>query len=192
MGNDGNRFGGMGRYGLYTPMSEDEQEVIARLVAARDLDVHLVGWGVIRNIEATFGDLRVKVPIQITFNRPEVPVAVPYFDLELRTGAGVLLYGERQSTEYGGQPLVVGIGTQISMIWDIAIRSMDPKLVKALKPGARGLTSRWLDKDTGEFTFLGNTKMCVEDQLALKRLREGEQYVRNLNRLRAEKSSGKG
>jgi hypothetical protein len=175
---DKNRFGGGNPRGGYTPMSEDEQEVVSRLVAARDLDVHIIGWGVIREPLATFGDLRVTIPLQITFNRPAIPVPVHYFDLELRTGSGILLFKERQSTEYDQKPLAVGAGTSLSMVWHIAIRAMDPKLVKELKPGAIGLTSRWIDRDTGDFTHLGNTKMKSDDKEALRIVRTGEAIAR--------------
>jgi hypothetical protein len=171
-------FGGGNKNSLYTPMSEDEQEVLARLVQERDLDVFLVGWGVIRGVQATFGDLRLDIPIQITFNRPETPVLVPYFDLELRTGSGILLFRERQSTEYGGKPIAVGTGTALSMVWHIAIQAMDPKLVKTLKPGTLGLTSRWVDRDTGEVTRLGNTKLSAKEREVLTHLRRMEASIR--------------
>lgn len=176
-----NIFGGGNPNSLYTPMSEDEQEVLSRLVAMRDLHVHIVDWGVINSPQATFGDLRLDIPLQITFNAPAVPMLVNYFDLELRTGSGLLLFKERQKARYNSQPLPVGAGTTLSMVWHIAIRSMDPKLVKALKPGALGLTSRWLDKDTKEETFTGNTKLSSKDKKVLRRLREGEASVRAMD-----------
>jgi len=175
---DRNMFGGGNPTSLYTPMSEDEQEVLSRLVLARDLNVHILEWGVVREVQASFGDLRLDIPIQITFNRPERPILVDHFDLELRTHSGLLLFRERQSAKYGGQPLAVGAGTALSMVWHIAIQAMDPKVVKALKPGATGLTSRWTDKDTGEFTLLGNTQMDSKQREVLLRLRQGEAKVR--------------
>jgi hypothetical protein len=175
---DKNIFGGGNPTSLYTPMSEDEQEVLSRLVAARDLHVHIVGWGIVNSPAVTFGDLRLDIPIQITFTSPAIPMLVDFFDLELRTGSGILLFKERQSTRYGGSPLAVGAGTAVSMVWHIAIRRMDPMLVKALKPGALGLTSRWIDKDTKEETLLGNTSMTLKEQRVLRRLREGEARVR--------------
>ena len=170
---DKNPFGGVAG-SLYTPMSEDEQEVLSRLVEACDLDVHIVDWGWVRGVKASFGDLRLAVPITITFNRPQIPILVHYFDLELRTGAGQLLFRERQSAVYDNKPLAVGSGTTLTMVWDIAIKSMDPKLVKQIKPGARGLTSRWVDKDTGLMTQLGNTKMPAKEKALLRKLRQGE------------------
>ncbi len=176
-----NAFGGGNKRSLYTPMSEDEQEVLSRLVQTKDLDVFLVGWGFIKGVSATFGDLRLDIPIQITFNAPAVPMAVPYFDLELRTGSGMLLFKERQSTMYNSQPLMVGSGTTLSMVWSIAIRAMDPKIVKMYKPGAIGLTSRWLDRDTGDITLLGNSKLSEANKALLRKLRKGEASVKRLN-----------
>jgi len=177
---DKNPFGGR-KGSLYTPMSEDEQEVISRLVAARDLYVDIVGWAIIPEVRATFGDLRIQIPIEIDFKKPDIPRPVHYFDLELRTGSGILLFKERHSASYGGKPLMIGAGTKISMIWDIAIHHMDPKLVKQLKPGALGLTSRWIDKDTGDITMLGNTNMPAHQRALLRKLRAGEAEARRDN-----------
>jgi len=183
---DRNMFGGGNPNSLYTPMSEDEQEVLSRLVLARDLHVTLVEWGVVEHVQASFGDLRIDIPISITFNRPETPILVPWFDLELRTTSGILLFKERKETKYGGHPLAVGSGTHLDMVWHIAIQAMDPKVVKAIKPGATGLTSRWLDRDTGQMTALGNTKMSPKQKAALRRLRAGEAMVREMDRKKVE------
>ena len=173
-----NVFGGGNKNSLYTPMSEDEQEVLSRLVESRDLDVIIVGWGYIKGVQASFGDLRLKLPLQLNFSAPEVPILVDHFDLELRTGSGLLLFSERQSTIYNGAPLPIGAGTSLSMVWDIAIQAMDPKIVKQYKPGAKGLTSRWVDKDTGNFSLLGNTKLSQKERSILLRLRKGEKEAR--------------
>lgn len=173
-----NPFGGV-RGSLYTPMSEDEQEVLDRLIASRDLDVTIKGWGYIRGVQAgKAGDLRIAIPLTLDFDRPEVPVPVHYFDLELRTGSGILLFSERQSTIYNNAPIMVGAGTSLQMVWDIAIHHMDPALVKTLKPGALGLTSRWIDKDTGDITMLGNTRMDAKDKALLRKLRQSEAEAR--------------
>lgn len=177
-----NPFGGGNKRSLYTPMSEDEQEVLSRLVQTKDLDVFLVGWGFIKGVSASFGDLRLDIPIQLQFSAPVVPMLVPHFDLELRTGSGMLLFKERQSTMYNNQPLSVGAGTSLSMVWSIAIHAMDPKIVKMYKPGALGLTSRWLDKDTGNITLLGNTKLTENNKILLMKLRRGEASVKRMSR----------
>jgi len=178
MAHDKNRFGGIAGSN-YTPMSETEQEVLQRLVATRDMDVYIKGWGYIKGVEgAIAGDLRLALPLVLDFDRPAVPMPVYYFDLELRTSSGILLFAERQSTVYDSQPLLVSAGTHLSMIWEIAIRHMDPKIVKAYKPGATGLTSRWQDRDTGQMTMFGNTRMRGDDRKALVNLRKGEAFAK--------------
>ncbi len=172
---DKNPFGGV-KGSAYTPMSETEQEVLHRLVATRDMDVFIKGWGHIKGVEgAVAGDLRLAIPLVMDFDRPAVPMPVHYFDLELRTGGGILLFKERQSTMYNGQPLLISAGTHLSMVWEIASRHMDPKIVKAYKPGATGLTSRWQDRDTGQMTLFGNTRMGADTRKALVRLRKSEE-----------------
>lgn len=174
---DKNLFGGGNPNAVYTPMSEDEQEVIARLIADDDFHVHLKGWGWVHRPKVTFGDLRVRVPVAITFQAPDIPQPVYSFELEL-WGSGHLLFNkEYPVANPDGSPLMVCTGFHLPFIWDIAIRHMDPKLVKALKPGAGGLTSRWFDRDTGNATFLGNTRLGSAQKLALERLREGELEV---------------
>jgi hypothetical protein len=185
---DKNTFGGGNARSLYVPMSEVEQEVIARLVESGDLHVHIVGWGVVHSPVVTFGDLRLSIPIQITFNRPEIPILVDEFTLELRTGAGLLLFREKQSAEYGGQPLAIGRGTVLTMVWDIAIQSIDPKLVKLIKPGATGLTSRLQDKDTGQMTLVGNMKLNRKQRRELEMVRRGEAKAREHTKAKVAKA----
>lgn len=188
---DKNPFGGL-KGSLYTPMSEDEQEVLDRLISARDLDVFIQGWGHIRGVKAAkAGDLRIAIPLTLDFDRPEEAVPVYHFDLELRTGSGILLFKERQSAVYNGNPLMICAGTRVQMIWDIAIKHMDPKLVKILKPGALGLTSRWIDKDSGDITLLGNTRMPAKERALLRRLRQGEAAARQDNVRKNKAASGK-
>jgi hypothetical protein len=177
---DRNMFGGGNAANLYTPMSEIEQEVIARLVAAGDLQVIIVGWGVVQKPRITFGDLRLSLAFRLTFDRPEVPVPLWYLDLELRTGAGMLLYKERQPTTYGGKPVSAGAGVFFDLAWDIAIKSIDPAVVRAVVPGAIGLTSRLQDKDTREFTLTGNMQLTANEQKALRTLRQGEAVLKEI------------
>ena len=173
-----NAFGGGNNKSLYTPMSEVEQEVVARLIESGSLRVNIVGWGHVSRPRVTFGDLRVSVAFRLEFDRPEVPMPVTHFDLELRTEDGRLLYKERQSAEYNGQPLQIAAGVYLDMIWDIAIRHMDPKLVKSIMPKAIGLTSRLIDKDTGAATLTGNMALNDETKALLIKLRKGETTVR--------------
>jgi hypothetical protein len=174
---DKNEFGGGNRNSLYVPMSEVEQEALARLVDAGDLCVHIVDWGMVENPKVTFGDARILLAFRVDFTRPEVPQDVHYFDMELRTGAGLLLFGpDRLPTEYGGKPIGIAAGMFIDMEWHIQIKSMDPKLVKALT-GARGLTSRLQDRDTGEMTETGNMGLNSKQKGRIHMLREGEKFA---------------
>jgi hypothetical protein len=182
---DKNEFGGGNRNSLYVPMSELEQEALERLVSAGDLRVCILDWGVVENPKITYGDARIRFAFRVDFTRPEVPQDVHFFDLELRTGAGLLLFGpDRLPTEYGGKPIAVAAGLFIDMEWHIQIKSMDPKLVKALT-GARGFTSRLQDKDTGEMTETGNMGLNSKQKTRIHMLREGETFARNDSKRRA-------
>ncbi len=200
-----NPFGGGNPNSLYTPMSEDEQEAISRLVAARDLHIHVYDydqvdsdgkvwkWGVIHSPVCTFGDLRLDIPLCFTFDRPEDRIIpTKHLDLELRTGQGILLFKERVSTLTGLSPIPITKGFCLQSVWTIGIRRIDPRLVKMIKPGAIGLTSRWTDKDTGDLTFLGNTKMSDTEKKLLRILRQGEALARADTRNRVKKRTGEG
>lgn len=169
-----NLFGGKNAGSLYTPMSEVEQETVARLVESGDLRVIIVGWGYVDRPRITFGDMRISIPFRLHFDRPEAPVPVHHLDLELRTGSGVLLFRDRQPTVYGGNPIMVAQGVFMDLVWDIAVKSIDPALVKAVVPGAVGLTSRFQDRDTGEMTLTGNMTLSASERAVLRTLREGE------------------
>jgi hypothetical protein len=175
---DKNPFGGANVNSLYVPLSETEQEVLSRLVEADDLEVVIHGWGILHRPQILFGDLRVSIMFRLDFNAPAVPQPVHYFDLELRTRAGMTLFKERQPTVYGGKPLQVAAGVSVDLAWDIALHHIDPKIVKAIKPGAVGLTSRRLDKETGEPTFKGNMDLSGAQKKLLRIMREGEDRVR--------------
>ncbi len=178
MTSDRNAFGGKNPHGLYVPMSETEQEFVSRLIESGDLIVRVHGWGVVPNPTVKLGDLQVVIPLTLKFDRPEVPIHVSHFDLELLTGSGISLYREKQSCEYGGQPLAVGAGTVIQMVWHIGIRAMDPKLIKALMPGVVGLTSRRFDRDTGDITLTGNMDLDSTQKKLIGIVTKGEDNVR--------------
>lgn len=184
-----NIFGGGNANSLYTPMSEVEQEVVARLVEAGDLRVVVVGWGHVDRPRVTFGDMRLMVAFRLSFDRPEAPVPVHYLDLELRTGSGVLLFRDRQPTVYGGNPIHVAQGVYLDLAWDIAVKSIDPALVKSIVPGAVGLTSRFQDRDTGQMTLTGNMRLTPAEAAVLRQLREGEAAAKanTADRLRRKK-----
>lgn len=177
-----NIFGGGNKNSLYTPMSEIEQEFISRVAEAGDFRIHLLDWGVVSAPRITIGDLRVSFMFNVPFNRPVIPQPLWYLDMELRHASGVLLFKERQPTTVGGQPQLVGAGVVMTLAWDIAVKAMDPKVIKELMPSAFGLTSRWIDKDTGKLTHLGNSQLSSKQRAALITLRKGEQKVREYAR----------
>ncbi len=173
-----NPFGGGNRRSLYVPMSDLEQEALARLVESGDLQVHVLGWGIVHNPKITYGDLRVSIMFRLNFDKPEVPVPVHGFDLELRTGTGLLLFKKWMKTEYDNKPIPCGGGIYYDLDWIIAIQNMDPRLVKAIVPGAAGLTSRVFDRDTKDATLTGNMDVTSAQQKQLVTLRTGEANVR--------------
>ena len=172
----------IGPFGIhrgYTPMSDIEREVVSRLVEAGDLEIHIKGWGMIPNPRVIIGDFRIGMHFRMNFDKPEVPVPVHYFDMELKTGSGLLLFKERQSVLYNNRPIQIAAGVYFDMVWEIAVNSMDPKIVKMVKPGARGLTSANFDKDTGDLTMFGNrTGLSSTDKAQLHKVRTYEEWNR--------------
>lgn len=159
---------------LYVPMSEIEQEFVTRMAEARDARVVIHGWGTLEEPAITHGDLQVIIPIDITFMAPLAPIPVTHFDMELQLRDGRTLYRERQSVMTGGEPYMVGAGVRMQAAWHVAVRHMDPQLIKSYMPGARGLTSRVLDRDTGAATLTGNMRLSAIDKRLLEVLRAGE------------------
>jgi hypothetical protein len=173
---DHNMFGGKNPHGLYVPMSEDEQEVIHRLIEDKNIELIIHGWTTLDAPTIKVGDLRVSILFRMTFNGALIPL--PYLDLELRTKSGVTIFKQRMLVEQGPQPVMVGNGVFIDFAWDIAIDHMNPDFVKSIKPGALGLTSRRLDKDTKERTFKGNMKLTEKEQNFLQTIDEGSIKVK--------------
>lgn len=170
---DKNVFGGGNASSLYTPMSEDEQEVIQRLIEEEDLEIHIVNWGVVNKFEkVSFGDLRLQIVFRVILTAPAIHMAVPFFELELKTRSGILLIAERYplKDELGG-PLRIGAGSELVLIWYVAIRQMDPDFVKLKKPGSIGLTSRE-----------GNYKLPAQDMKLLRTLRVQEERLKEKDR----------
>jgi hypothetical protein len=188
---DTNLFGGGNPHGQYVPISETEMEVLDRLLAADDLEVLIHGWGILHQPRITFGDLRLQIAFRMDFNKPAAPMPVYYFDLELRTRAGLTLLRERQPTLYDGKPVQVCAGMYLDMIWDIALHHIDPKVVKQLKPGALGLTSRRLDRETHEPTFAGNMKLTPKQKAALRKMGEYEQKLKADDKRKLVKATAK-
>ena len=174
MSTDTNLFGGKNPHGNYTPLSEDEQEVLERLALAGQYKVVIKDWGHVDKPRVRFGDARLELTWNMVFDRPEAPMPVYFFDLELRTHSGILLSAERLPVITGGQPLQVCAGIQVRLAWDIQIKKIDPQVVRAIKPGVVGLTSR-----------LGNMKLTSYERDQLHKLRKGEAAVRVVSAVEA-------
>jgi hypothetical protein len=80
------------------------------------------------------------------------------------------MFAQRLPTEQGGRPIQIAAGMFIDLALDVAIDMIDPVIVKAVKPGAMGLTTRH-----------GNMHLDVERQRLLDHLRGGEKQVRELS-----------
>lgn len=186
-----NLFGGGNPTGVYVPLSELEQEALARLVAAGDL-VLKTSQGTPTISRITHGDLRLGIQFKLSFFAPAAPVSLMFLDLELRTQAGRLLYQERQPTLDNGRPIKIADGLDFEMVWDIALHHLDPKLVKDLLPGAVGLTNRRTDKDTGEVTLFGNMRdLDGHKRKTLQALATAESKLKGEDRQTLAKLAGK-
>jgi len=174
---DKNVFGGGNKNSLYIPISEIEQEFIHRLIEDQNFNLIIHGWGYIEQPKITFGDKNLHVYFKLSFDRPENPMPVHYFDLELKTKTGVSLSRQKMNTEYGGKPLFVKEGLELDMVWDIAINHIDPKLIKAMMPSVTGFTSRLQDNATRDFTLFGNMKLDRSLKKKAHELHEAEKRV---------------
>ena len=169
---DRNQFGGKNSRGNYTPMTETEQEALDQLRSRGDfvLEVKGIGEVPLENVAIRVGDHRLSIgPFTVTFKTQDNRIVkVPHLDLELRTRSGMVLFRERQPfKDMNGNPMMVSTGIAVPMVWDIGINKIDPKVVKAILPAVRGLTSR-----------RGNEKLSPEQQKALQNLRVGEAKAR--------------
>jgi len=172
-----NPFGGKNPHGLYVPMSSDEQEVLERLVLSNDIVVHLTSHRCdpMSPTRIQFGDHRICVYFTVPAGTFQKEVPVPFLDLELRTGAGLLLFSKQMNVGNVCMPQDIGL----DLAWDISIRYMDPDLVRILKPGAFGLTSLRQDRDTKDMTITGNfQRISTTDRKLLDLLEEGERRLR--------------
>lgn len=189
---DRNLFGGKNPHGAYVPLTETEQEVLHRLVNTQDLVVEIKGFGTCEDPQVKVGDHRVQVIIDHVFEHPEVPRDTYWLDLVLKTrSSGIRLFRHRYATVHEGQPVKLGGGLRLGFQWDIALSHLDPKLVKKVKPGAIGLTSRVLDKETGDRTLRGNMKLTPEQERVLATMRQNEKRLSALDEQNLKKAQQK-
>jgi len=173
-----NILGGGNINSLYVPISEDEQEVIHRLVEAGDLQLIVHDFGKEDKPHIIVGDLRVGIQFQLNIPVGMLPRTVTFLDLELRRHNGQTVFREKKALSVNGEGIIVQGGMFLDFQWDIAIHSMDPEFVRAIKPGATGLTSRRIDRDTGERTHAGNMNLDSVQKGALAYVEKGAAEVR--------------
>lgn len=176
MSTERNPFGGKNPAGLYVPLSEDEQEVLDRLREGHGFRIEVKDWGWVEDPPFRFGDKRVSFEFKMIFKAPDIPQPLHYLEMSLWTRTGILLFGPKTySTEYDGQPIMVHAGLEIDMALDISIEQMSAELVKLVKPGAFGLTTR-----------VDNMHLPEEKKKLLHHLKEGEARARQETERRAQ------
>ena len=166
---NGNMFGGKNEKSLYTPMSESEQEALARIAEKGEFVVEVKGIGKVKIGEVIVGDHNLRLPLTISFIVPNGKTKViPFLDLKLTTTSGIFLYADRLAfNNISGQPMQVFTGLTVPMYWTIGINQIDPEIVKAVLPKHLGLTSR-----------RGNEKLTTDQRTVLTSLREGEKIAK--------------
>lgn len=123
----------------YTPLRDDEQDVLHRVLKERgQVRVEVQGWGYAPYPTITIGDKRIQVCFPWTFTAPAHPVQVPAFHMRLCTSDGRVLYEETQSTLGNGRYLVVQEGLTVQFQWDISIGALNGDLMRSIKPGVKG------------------------------------------------------
>ena len=93
------------------------------------------------------------------------------------------------TTVYGGQPLNICQGVELDMVWDISIKYIDPKLIKALMPKTLGLTTRLEDTATHEITVLGNMNLNKDLKDKAYQLDRAEKFLKAYDRHKIETGS---
>lgn len=173
-----NTFGGKNQT-LYIPLTDIEQEFISRLVEMGEIIVVLHGFGVTQP-RVTFGDKNLHAHIKFLFDKAPPPpgMSVPFFDMELKTQSGLSLYRQKMPTSYDNTPIRVSNEIELEMVWDIALKFIDPKLIKMLMPQVTGFTTRLEDRDTHEITMTGNMNLNREQIKQAQKLDEAERKIK--------------
>ena len=64
------------------------------------------------------------------------------------------------------------------MVWDIALKYIDPKLIKTLMPQVKGFTTRLEDRDTHDITVTGNMRLNKNQIQSAHSLHQSEQDIK--------------
>jgi hypothetical protein len=175
-----NILGGKNESFAYAPLSEDEQDAINRLIDANDLQIEVVGFGMVNIFDRkpVLGDAVLSIDFTIPFTKPEFYLPVYYLDLSLQIRTGEEIFRQKLSL---GDPIMVKSGEVFSMNWVIQFKKLDPFIVKRVKSGTVGLTNR----------YDGSWKL-TEDQRELFRVIEaGKANIEKLNKQDLDKALSK-
>lgn len=168
---DQNPFGGGNPNGLYVPLTDDERDAIGR-AAERGVVVKVRGLGVFPSTSVVVGDARVSVGFTV---KVDAPTTLAEFSHSVETDDGIVLATETIPCLQQGKPMILLPGEEVEMELHLSLTHLDPKLLRALRPKATGLTSRRLDRDTGDFSFAGNMLLTDEQRRLLALLPESRQ-----------------
>lgn len=172
-----NPFGGKNPHGMYVPITDDEMEVLERLAQAEEFRIVIKDWGYVDKLKIVFGDKNAHFYFTMHFNAPVVPQPNWYFDIEL-WAKGHKLFAQRMPTQTGGKPIEIVAGLELQLCLDISLDQIDPKIVKEIKPGSIGLTSRH-----------GNMHLDSENKRILSDLQNSEARVRKMSEQEATKAT---
>jgi hypothetical protein len=74
--------------------------------------------------------------------------------------------------------MIISNEVELEMVWDIALKYIDPKLIKALMPQVRGFTTRLEDRDNHDITVVGNMRLNKDLTKTAHDLYAGEQKIK--------------
>jgi hypothetical protein len=116
----------------YIPLSDNEIDVVHKMVDGQELYVEVVGWGYHPSPKIIAGDKRIQVRFPLEFNRPDFSVPVHYFDIALKLRNGREVYKDRLpvSDPYQGGPVMITAGVLLDMVWDISVGAISPDFLR--------------------------------------------------------------
>lgn len=139
----------------YTPLTDDEQDVLSRLVDEKkavyvevqalhrnsDGDASVVSSGFHPEPRITWGDKRIQVRFPFEFTEPGFFVRVHAIHLKLKMRDGTVLTEDVLPAQGpDGNPVRVMEGTQLDLVWDVMLKGISSDLRKRLRPGLKGKT----------------------------------------------------
>jgi hypothetical protein len=124
----------------YEPLTNNEQEVLQRMIEGQDVYVEVESWGYHPAPQMTAGDKRLQVRFPLTFTRPTGGIIAPVTQLRLhlKMRDGRTIFSDTKSVCVNYKPLPVSAGLQIDLIWDIALDRISAEFQSLIMPGIRG------------------------------------------------------